>query len=92
MSTELGLEPDERGGLTGYTYKIARALAELRDAWNFASEPALIEAAIFTIMSQQIFRIEQHRELMERVLSHGMDQQTAARFIAKVVPRKGRPA
>lgn len=52
-----------------------------------SSEPALIEAAIFTVMSQQIFKIDSHRELMVRVLSHGMDQETARRFISKVVPK-----
>lgn len=92
MSAELGLSEVERGGLTGFTYRIARALAELRDAWDIASEPEPIEAAISSILTTSIFRMNRAQlELMEHVLRHGTGGPRMNRLIATIRRRIGVP-
>jgi hypothetical protein len=69
----LGLAPGD--DLSGFTSRLVRALAHLREAWCGADprNAAAIEAAIRALFEGS-HSVQDSRAMMERVLVHGLDR------------------
>lgn len=71
----LGLEDDQGAALTGFTSRMARALAHLRDAWCSADEgnASAIEEAL-AVLFERSHSMDSQRAIMEAVLFYDHDR------------------
>jgi hypothetical protein len=69
----LGLKPNERAALTGFSWRAIAALAHLREAWISADggNAKAIEAAIRVLLSESHSLRDDCAQLAVKVLLHG---------------------
>jgi len=83
-SDRLGISEDERGALTGFTYRVFSALAHLTSAWNIADTTNVraVEQAIAALLEAR--SIKECRPLVLEALSANLASDQAPHLLMAV--------